>query len=189
MKIRTFIAIPLDQEIKEKITQFQEELKKEIVKGIKWVEAESLHLTLKFLGDVEESQIDSISQAMNLLLDKHPVFSFKISGLGIFPPHGLPNVIWAGITTAKDTLRSLSHSLDQEMQKFGVPLEGKEFSPHITLGRAKKGAEIQGDYQKILAEHSALPFGEQQVKSIILFKSDLQPKGPVYTPLYNLSLG
>ena len=188
MKIRTFIAIPLDQEIKEKIYQFQEKIKQEITRGIKWVEPQSLHLTLKFLGDVEESEIKVIAKSMKSLFANQRVFSFKIGQLGAFPDIHKPSVIWTGIPTGKDILQTLSSNLEKEMQKLGFPPEEKEFSPHITLGRAKRGAPIEGDYKKALSENENIYFGEQKVEKIILFQSDLQPKGPVYTPLEEVAL-
>lgn len=188
MKIRTFIAIPLDQDIKEKIALFQEDLKKEILKGIKWVDSESLHLTLKFLGDIEESQISSVYQAMKNFLTDQNVFSFKIAHLGTFPNIQNPSVIWTGIENSRDILQSLSAGLNKEMQKLGIPPEEKDFSPHITLGRVKRGAAIEGNYQEAILKHKDIFLGEQQVKSIILFKSDLQPKGPIYTALEKVEL-
>lgn len=183
MKLRTFIAIPLAAEVQERILALQNEVKKEISQGVKWVEKQSLHVTLKFLGDVEESAVSAISSCLAKMTEKLAPFSFRVQGVGVFPNKEKPHILWTGIEGAREILPSLARNLDTEMKRFGIASEEKEFSPHITIGRVKRFAEIPLASIHTFLQHKDLGLGEVQVKSILLFKSELFPEGPIYTSL------
>ena len=187
MEIRTFIAIPLPMEVKKELMGAQEKLKKTLALDVKWVSSESMHLTLKFLGDIDEGMIPSISGCMKESLKGRSRFEFEVKGLGVFPHFKKPLVIWAGTCNTGKNFKEMHAALDQNLETFGVPREEKEFHAHITLGRVKRGSGGR-EVEEIFKPYEPVSFGKAVADRAILFKSVLGPKGAVYTPLYELDL-
>jgi 2'-5' RNA ligase len=190
-KIRTFIAIELDESIKDGLTKLQERLKGEAPRGsVRWVRLEGIHLTLKFLGDVPADQIGEIAKALQKSCQGFAPFSLSCGGLGCFPNLKRPRVLWVGIQEETGTLAQLQKAIEENVAPLGYPTEKRKFSPHLTLGRVQKRAS-SGDRRRLgeLVEASEIGnLGQMEVRSVNLMRSDLRPSGAVYTRLAKVEL-
>jgi len=185
--IRSFLAIELPRAILKKIEDVQGDLKSSHA-DVRWVSPDRIHLTLKFFGNIDESKIDPIAKSMGGLTHALSPFPLKVRGLGAFPHLKNPRVIWMGLVDGKEVLTSFQKELEEELEKIGFEAEGRSFHPHLTLGRVKSNRgreELVGRMERYREEE----FGDFQVERVILFKSDLRPTGPIYTPLRELRLG
>ena len=147
-----------------------------------------MHLTLKFFGNIEESRIDPIFKSIEEPIRKTLPFSLKVRGVGAFPHLKNPRVIWIGLVDEREVLTSLQKQIETQLEKVGFQPENRPFHPHLTLGRMKlsRGKE---DLVGRMERHREEEFGDFQVERVVLFKSDLKPSGPIYTPLRELRLG
>ena len=190
-KIRTFIAIELDESIKVSLTKLQERLKGQVPQGsVRWVRSEGIHLTLKFLGDVSADQIGEITRALQRSCQGFAPFSFSCGGLGCFPDLKRPRVVWVGIQEETGTLAQLQKAIEENVSPLGYPPEKRKFSPHLTLGRVQRRVS-SGDLRRLGELVGASEIGtlsQMQVKSVNLMRSDLRPSGAVYTRLAEVEL-
>ena len=185
--IRSFLAIELPEAIRRKIEEVQKDLKLSHA-DVRWVNPQNIHLTLKFFGNIDESRIDPIVKSLEGPIQTTSPFSLSIRGMGSFPHFKNPRVIWMGFQEGKEVLAALQKGADGELIKIGFEPEGRDFHPHLTLGRAKSNRgrdELIGRMEKYQEEE----FGNFRVERVILFKSDLKPSGPVYTRLREMKLG
>lgn len=185
--IRSFLAIELPRMILKKIEEVQEDLKLSRA-DVRWVSPEKIHFTLKFFGNIEESKVETIAQAIGEPVHSTPSFSLSVRGMGGFPHLKNPRVIWMGLMDGKGMLGPFQKQLETELGKLGFESEKRPFQPHLTLGRVNSGRgrdELIGRMEKYREE----AFGELRVERVILFKSDLRPSGPIYTPLREIKLG
>lgn len=190
-KIRTFIAIELDESIKDELTKLQERLKGETPRGsVRWVRSGGIHLTLKFLGDVPADQVEKITTALQRSCQGVSPFSLSCGGLGCFPNPRRPRVVWVGIQEETGTLVQLKKAIEENVAPLGYPTEKRKFSPHLTLGRVQRRAS-SGDRGQLgeLVEASEIGIlGQMEVRSVSLIRSDLRPSGAVYTRLAEVEL-
>lgn len=187
--MRTFIAIELPLEIKEALARIQERLKKSGA-DVKWVNPDNIHLTLKFLGDIDGTQFEKICAIMKAACQDKPAYSMKISSLGAFPKIEFPRVIWAGAEEGGKETKELAKKLDEKINKLGIPREERSFTSHITLGRVRSALRRK-DLVEGLNKAAGLIASEKlefKVEKITLFKSRLTGEGPVYEPLKEASL-
>ena len=175
--MRTFIAIELDKEIKEVLSKIQTELKNAEA-DVKWVYPENIHLTLKFLGEVKEEKIQKIIHCLKEITNVKNPFQIEIKDIGAFPNINSPRVIWAGIWEGKERLLQLAALIEDALVKLKFPKEERKFSAHITIGRTRSPKNKDTLSQK-MNQFKFNPFS-QTVKSVVLFKSALTPKGPIY---------
>jgi 2'-5' RNA ligase len=152
------------------------------------VSPEKIHLTLKFFGNVEESRIDSISKSIEEPIRNTLPFSLKVRGIGVFPNLRNPRVIWMGLLDARDVLTSLQKQIEAQLERIGFQPEDRPFQPHLTLGRMKSSRGRE-ELVRQMEKHNEEEFGDLKVERVVLFKSDLRPSGPIYTPLTELRLG
>lgn len=179
--MRTFIALELDKEIKDNLTQFIQKLNKG-TKSIKWVKPEGMHLTLKFLGEISEEESSFIKSALNKISLEFRPFSLKFKGTGTFPPgKKIPRVLWVGLEKVEPLL-SLQARVEKEMENLQFPREKRKFHPHLTLGRVKKRFNLQETLQEF-NKYNQVDFGEMEVDRIVFYKSSLKPSGAEYTKL------
>lgn len=184
--MRTFIAIDLEEEIKKNISLIINKLDSGH-RNVKWIRRQSMHLTIKFLGEVLEDQIPGIESVLDNIASNRSSFSLSLKGAGTFPPQKkIPRVLWIGVKTPQD-LQALQFEVETEMEKKGIPKEKRKFHPHLTLGRVKSSFQLA----PILAElekHQDTNFGEMRVKKITLFKSILKPSGAEYSVISEFTL-
>lgn len=178
--MRIFIALELPEEIKAALVTLQNELQ-ETHAHVNWVKHENLHLTLKFLGEVEPEKIVAVTKICAEVAATTPQFSLRLHDAGVFPHIKNPRVLWAGIAGEINFVQSLHKNLDEKLFALGVAKEPRAFNPHLTIGYVKTMKNVPQAVAKLLLyELPALVF---EVKEIVVMQSHLQPQGSIYTPL------
>jgi RNA 2',3'-cyclic 3'-phosphodiesterase len=180
---RGFIAI--DISATSQILTFENEIEK-IGADVKLVEPENIHITLKFLGDTEEKFIEAIEQSMKEAVKGIKPFPITLRGTGVFPNKNYMKVIWIGILD-NDQIKPITQQIDTRLASLGFKKETRGFSPHLTIGRVKT-AKNKEKLLQILERHQNEEFTVQEVQSIVLKKSELTQKGPIYTTLREVHL-
>ena len=178
-RIRTFIAVEISSEVREQLVGLQEELRAGEA-SVKWVEPENLHLTLKFLGEVDQHELYAVCKAVQREVESFTPFEMTVAGVGAFPTLRRPRVIWVGITTGAEELTEIHSALDKCFRALGYPHEDRRFTPHLTLGRLREirsGSDLGGAIER-LARFEA---GTSSVRQILVMASLLTPDGPQYT--------
>jgi 2'-5' RNA ligase len=177
--MRLFIAINLASEVRRALWDASVRLRDSSY-PVKWVDPDGIHLTLKFLGEVEAGRDPDIVTGVKASTEGARRFTLPIGGFGAFPSPARPRVLWAGCEPVA-ALEILQHRLEQEMQRLGFPLEGRAFHPHLTLGRAQRDARSAA-FRGIESTLESLDFSaEALVESLDLMESRLSPQGARYT--------
>lgn len=153
------------------------------VSGARWQSDDQLHLTLRFIGEVEAHLADDIAAALGAV--RHPPFRIALSRIGSFERRGQPEVLWAGVTPHEE-LKALHKKVDQACQRAGLAPEGRAYAPHITLARLKPGS---GSIAALIETSGGLSSDPFQVDSFRLYESQLTPKGAVYNAVERYRLG
>ena len=181
--MRCFIAIDIDDNLRTGIAELQRDLQDKIHlrKGrLKWVRPELMHLTLKFLGEVEEERLPQLSRAVASAAAGHKGFSFAAPVLGCF---GNPvKVIWLGTDEENTLLLQLHRDIEDALDRTGWPREQRTFSPHLTLGRIKDGSRDRS-LKDVIKNYGPMQLGTLNVDSVLVYESQLTPTGPIYTVL------
>ena len=183
--IRSFFAIDLPDSFEEEIRRLQDRLR-QTGADVKWVRPESVHLTLKFLGNVPEDMVEPLAEAAGRRISGHSEIHLGLKGVGVFPSRRKARVVWLGLDGDLNGLEGLQKDMETAAAAFGFAQEKRPFKPHLTMGRIRSGRKRA----ELLAELDGLqprPL-EFTVRAVILFKSDLKPSGAVYTALKQLPL-
>ncbi|MBI5631931.1 MAG: RNA 2',3'-cyclic phosphodiesterase [Nitrospirae bacterium] len=186
MIIRSFIAIKLPEGIKRSITDLITRLKT-LGTDVTWVSAEKIHLTLKFLGNTDDSLLPKIKESMSKKLSHYNAFYIKIVGVGCFPSERRPRVLWVGIENS-DALKDMQKDIDSGVSEFGFALEDRPFSPHLTIGRVRSQRGI-AELLRRFAEFRTTDFGIVEATSIYIMKSELKPAGAEHTSIAEIPIG
>lgn len=200
--IRTFLAVELSQELRTALATLQQEVKRTIepeMKGatrMSWVHSGSLHLTIKFLGDMDEQMIDPLRAALEQALGSHSAVNVPLERLGAFPRLQSPRVLWIGPSenwergTEAHRIADIHGAIEEACEGFSFLRETKPFSPHLTLARIRVGERQVG---AALARSGVfdrpIAVGFLAVESVVLMKSELKPTGSVYTKLWDVKVG
>lgn len=182
-QMRLFIAVNFPGEIKNTLGAFMRTLS-QIPADLKWVEEESLHLTVQFLGNVPEEHVDAVSKSLQRSTEGIAPFKLTLEGVGAFPSVLRPRVLWAGINGETAPLLKLHRQVEREMALLGFKPENRKFSPHLTLARARSPYGFSGVMEKaqeVMGTNKV--FGTAGIDSVELMLSELQAKGPRYTVL------
>jgi 2'-5' RNA ligase len=183
---RTFIAIELDRELEENLARLQGRLRREVgSRSVRWVRPEGIHLTLKFLGDTTEEQVEQVKEALAHAAREVSPFQFTVGGVGCFPNTRQPRVVWVGLHEPTGALQRLRDAIEERVAPLGFPTEKRPFSPHLTLGRVQRRAsksEVR-ELGRMIAASSLGDIDEMAVEEVCYIKSDLRPGGAVYTTL------
>ena len=147
---------------------------------------DNFHFTLKFLGSVEESQLDSISKALSEAVRLFPRFTISAKRLGVFPDLKRARVLWVGLEA--DQMPALARSVETVLETFGFPRESRIFRPHLTVGRWRHPNGSHKELGDKLKHWNNIEFGESVISELILFQSVLKPTGAVYRPLKTFRL-
>lgn len=183
--IRSFVAIELDEGLKRELHKVQLDLADRIAPGtVRWTRPEGIHLTLQFLGEVAEGRIGAITDALREACRPFAPFSFQVEGLGCFPDLRHPRVVWVGVNESTGALRALHQAVSEALRPLGFRPD-KAFHPHLTLGRAKRGASREAIQAlgTLIQKARLAPLGHVEVHEVHLMRSDLQPSGAVYSCL------
>lgn len=176
--MRSFVAIEISEQSREALRLLGGRLRGSDVKA-SWVRAGNLHITLRFLGDVEPGDLDVLAEVLAKAYSGVEPFSLRVEGVGAFPNPRRPRVVWAGVTGPETPLASIHQISEMGARAIGLAPEKKGFSPHITLGRIRDpraGSVLPG----VLNGERDFDGGEFEVRNVSLFSSTLTPKGPVY---------
>ncbi len=173
--MRLFLAIACPNELKERIINVQREVKP--AGSMKLVERENIHLTLKFLGEVNDKKIPAITENLNFL-NEEKKFKVILKGVGAFPNAGHARVIWVGVEDG-DVIINLNKKIEEELSKLGFGRD-ERFHPHFTIARVKF-VKDRGKLQDIFEKYKNEEFCNFIAEKIELMKSELTPKGPVYS--------
>ncbi len=188
--LRLFIAVEFPPSLQDAIFRQTSRLRESAgPEAVRWVPQANLHLTLKFLGDVAPSSLQFLNQMLASEAAAHPCFQMTVGGLGAFPNTRRPRVVWLGVQ-APPGLAMLQRSLENAAARLGYAPEDRPFSPHLTIGRVRQAASIAGQsrLRQALEAQQIGRLGQAAVDSLTLMKSDLQPGGSVYTPLFTAAL-
>jgi 2'-5' RNA ligase len=186
--MRIFIAIPLPSTIKEQLARDTALLQPKIKDGVRWVPNQNIHLTLRFLGESNDIQVQRLTNVMTLIAAL-PVFDITANHYGVFPAWKAPATIWLGIEKNED-LENLHNSIETLVQDCGFRPEKKAFQPHLTLARVKHNpstntiSQIRHTFEPATTSIT-VPF---QVNHVVLFQSILRPQGALYQALHTVAL-
>lgn len=181
-KLRTFIAIDLPAEVVNGSQQLVRKLAK-VAPGVKWVEPENLHLTLKFLGEVRENETYAVCQAISRAVESIDSFDIQLCGAGAFPKLERPRTLWVGVDDGADQLVALYTAIDDAMADMGFARDPKRFLPHLTLGRVKQPGPWLEEVSRMVTENAELEIGMASVEEVVLYSSELSSNGPIYSPI------
>ncbi len=185
--MRTFIAIDLDENIKNNISELLRKLDKGS-KNIRWVKSQGMHMTLKFLGEVTKERICEVESVLKRISKEYHPFQLELMGTGAFPPGTKsPRILWIGVRQSESLIK-IQSSLENELDKIHFPKEKRTYHPHLTLGRIKIPHHL-GSILFILDQHREYEFGQMTVSRMTLFLSTLKPTGAEYTKLSEFPLG
>jgi RNA 2',3'-cyclic 3'-phosphodiesterase len=189
--MRVFLGIDLDSGLRDKIAAFLDGVSG-FAPDARWVRPESLHITLKFIGEQPPEQVEKIRERLRTVIS--PPFEIRCAGTGFFPTTKAPRVFWIGVD-AGPALATLAQATDKAASELGIPAEERAFSPHMTLARSPGGSGSpkwrRGDgpnstfalLQKRLAAISGPDFGTMTCREFCLYQSQLSPAGARYTKL------
>lgn len=183
--VRAFVAICIDENTRRRLVSVQTSLPTSGAK-LKLVEPENLHLTLKFLGEVEDDKIREVGETLKTAVVENRSFEMKIKGLGVFPGFRYLRIIWAGVDQGKNEVMEIQKKIDSALQPLGFRLE-RDFHPHITIARVKF-VRNREEIVSFVKENSSKEFGTVRVNEIDLMQSKLNPKGPIYSKIFEVKL-
>jgi 2'-5' RNA ligase len=183
--VRVFIAVEIENpEVLNKLVSIKKEIESCGGKGVKPVEDENIHLTIRFIGEVPESYLPRIRECMDMVRHvKH--FTMTIAGIGAFPNPARPRVIWAGVVNGIKELKEIRAIADRCLRGIAQP-DRHGFSPHITLARVK--GRVGPCMRDLIERYTDTIIGDTPVTKVVLKQSRLTPKGPIYTDLYAVNL-
>ena len=185
--MRTFIAFEISDAIKTELSRIQSHLKYAGA-DIKWVDSNNIHITLKFLGDINDSMAAKVCAILDNIAKGASPFTAEASLFGAFPDIDFPKVVWAGLGIGSENTEKIFLQLDEELSNIGFQKEKRAFTSHLTLGRVRTGKNILALKEKLAS--AKLPAGlSQKIGSIVLFKSTLTPSGSIYTKIHEALLG
>ncbi|MBY0514068.1 MAG: RNA 2',3'-cyclic phosphodiesterase [Gemmataceae bacterium] len=181
-RIRTFVAVEIGDQIRRNAVALQERLAK-VAPEVRWAAPESLHVTLLFLGEVDEREVVDVCRAVKAVAAGEPPFPLRVSGVGAFPTVRRPKTVWAGITDGAENLRRLYERLEARLLDLGCyRKEERAYTPHLTLGRVRAdagGHPLVAELPKLLAWDG----GRTTVDEVVVYSGELTRDGPEYTPL------
>jgi 2'-5' RNA ligase len=187
-RLRTFIAVDLGKAIRDRCVALQETLARSGAE-CKWALPENLHLTLLFLGEVVDRDVPALCQAVAEVCAKQAPFAVSVESAGCFPNPRRPRVVWVGVGEGAPELVALHDALEPPLLALGCyRREGRQYTPHITLGRVKGERSPADKLSLALAKQAKWQGGATEVREILVLSSELMPQGPVYTVLSRAKL-
>jgi RNA 2',3'-cyclic 3'-phosphodiesterase len=186
MKIRCFLAIPIPQPILIELEKLQTRLRN-FSGGIRWVDPKTIHLTIKFLGELEQSKIDVLQTVVPAALSTVSTIPLRIKSLGVFPSRTRPRIFWTGVfddSEGNSLLEKTVAQAEDQCHSIGLPRESHPFRPHLTLGRSREGRSVTHLLEAWISESNTFYAGSFKADKIILFQSILHPYGPEHRPIH-----
>lgn len=183
--LRLFLAIETPKEVVAQLTAVQQTLKS-INAEVKWESSNKFHITTNFLGPVSPDLLPGIVSSIRGVLETQPPFRIRYTGLGCFPERRNPKVIWAGVQTESGTVKEIHAEVERVLIPLGIPSEGRDYHPHVTLGRVKGPKNVKS----LIATMETVTFESPpvEIQQLVLMKSELEPGGSIYTIIETLPL-
>lgn len=183
--IRTFIAAEISPEVQRNLTRDIARFKV-MAPLVKWAQPDNLHLTFRFLGDVKETELEELFDALQDGVSDLVPFAMEVRGVGAFPNWRHPRVIWAGCGEGAEDAANLAARIEEVCVDLGYERERRPFRPHFTLGRVKLPADADG--LESISEGPEKVYGFIDVDAVVVFMSTLRRTGPVYSPMARIEL-
>jgi RNA 2',3'-cyclic 3'-phosphodiesterase len=184
--IRTFVCIEIPEEIQDRLQELQRILMR-IGAQVSWVKKLNIHLTLKFLGDVPRSRINSVGAAVGRAARVTSPFQIEVEGTGCFPSSRSPRVLWVGLGKIPHALRQLQTALESELELERFPRDPKYFAPHLTIGRLKSQSNVRPLVEALRS--AGFKAANFRASEICVMRSDLRPTGSIYIRQFVIPLG
>jgi 2'-5' RNA ligase len=179
--MRLFVAVPVPEKIKERIAELGKEIIGDSANGIVPVKPQNMHLTLKFIGETDESNVKELEQKLSNV--QAPKFNCKLRGVGVFPNESYVRVVWVGVES-NNALECLAKKIMDALKGCEGHGQDEEFSAHLTIARVKKKLDVRAFLQK----HKNEEFGSFEVSEFYLMQSVLKPSGPEYKVIATFKL-
>ena len=188
MEIRSFLAFELPQNIKAEVSDIWQAGRRTPLE-IKWVPPNNIHLTVVFLGNIQMGRVGELEEKVESVCAQFDPFEINLEGLGIFGNRRHPRVLWLGLGGEVPRMGQLRDALQKNLKPFGIKPENRPFRPHLTLGRFRKNAQGGSELDRMRNQYGDFNGPAALLEELVLFKSDLTPKGAVYTQInkWNLS--
>ena len=188
--IRTFIAVDVPDRVKEALADLTGGLREEGLSEVRWTRPQGIHLTLKFLGNIDPRMTAGITDGLKTAAQGKAPFQLGLGSLGVFPTTANPRVIWMGLVGDLDRLKQLQEAVEEQTLTLGLPRDKRGFTPHLTLGRVRSSLPIPK--RELICQamkRNALTSGlSWQVREVNLIHSTLTPKGAIYRKLSTMQL-
>jgi 2'-5' RNA ligase len=188
--VRLFIGVELNDQVREAATQIADSLKRQLGDRVhaRWTAEANLHITLWFIGEVDDHRCEALLRALDHPFDDH-AFDIEINGLGMFPSTGAPRVFWLGVHSGSEDLAQLHSTLAVRLAPLGFEAERRTYSPHLTIARVKEVSRaIPARALREMLRTTPAVAGRCRASSVTVFRSRLSPKGATYDPLLRIPL-
>lgn len=182
MEIRSFLAFELPEQIKKILSSVLTDMRQAPL-DIKWVRPENIHLTVIFIGNIEMKLIEDMGGIVKGVCNGFRPFTISLKSAGVFSNRRNPRVLWIGLEGEIDRMGEFRDTLQRDLSPFGIKEEKRRFSPHLTLGRFKKGAKLGVQLDDLLLKYAGLESPMVTLNELVLFKSELTPEGAIYSRL------
>lgn len=182
MEIRSFLAFELPLDIKRIVARVSGEFRESTL-NVRWVQADNIHLTVVFMGNIKSEEIKAIGDVSQKVCLKYAPFDILLSGMGSFPNKRNPKIIWLGLSADLERMSHFRNALQKGLKPFGIKEEKRGFRPHLTLGRFRKFNRADSQWDEFILRYKDLESPVRPLNELVLFKSDLKPGGAVYTKL------
>jgi len=192
--MRLFVAVELDYAVRERAAALaagvrrvlETEGRRWLPAGATWVTPERMHLTLRFLGEIEPGHAARVRDVMARPFPEHP-FDLELAGLGLFPPAGPPRVLWIGVSAGEAELAAIAGEVDLRLEAVDIPREARPFRGHLTLARFRVPAAAEA--RRVMTGQDTGPVGRSRIAEVVLFESRLSPRGPAYAAQARAPMG
>ena len=189
--MRLFVAVEIGERLARRAATLTEELERRATAAarrakVTWIPANRMHLTIRFIGEVDDGKASMVRHALEAPLAVGP-FSLTLCGVGTFPKSGTPRVVWLGVTEGGEQLLRVEREITARLTPLGIPEEDRAYRPHLTLARVRDPAGLKS--ARLLDRLTDHRIGTTRIVAITLFQSKLSPKGPTYTALLHTPLG
>lgn len=190
-RVRSFVAVELPEGLKEELLELTERLKSGDHRGVRWVDPRGIHLTLKFLGDVEVDRLDDITTALEEATRGISPFQLEVGGLGVPPNPRRARMAWVGMSGEIDRLQQLQQRVESSLGNIGFPAESRKFTPHLTLARVRDQVSLdeRRSFGHLIESTDFKVSHNIMVDTVFLMKSQLTREGAIYSRLSSVGLG
>jgi 2'-5' RNA ligase len=187
--MRCFVAVPLPDDVRAAAVRAQDEVRRACEGAdIRWVRPESMHLTLKFLGNVDEARVPAVGRALAGEIPRHALGRLALGGLGAFPTPHRARVVWLAVREGAAALAAVASAVDRTLAGLSFDAEARPITPHLTLGRVRD-ARRAPDLRPALAAPVSVDAGAWSPRAVVLFESRLRPSGAVHRAIDEYPLG